>query len=207
MVLGHVGILGGTFDPVHCGHLEIARRAVQEADLSRIVFIPAGQPRLKSGEPSATPAQRLEMLRIAIEGHCGFELSDIELRRSGPTLTVETLREMRSELGDDEVELVFILGLDVLERLDQWVEPDGVVRLSRLLAVNRPGYSAFDWNAFYARNPYAVGRVDCIDTTAIDVSASELRRRLSAGQGVTGLLPEAVEQYIREAGLYGVEQE
>ena len=78
-----------------------------------------------------------------------------------------------------------------------------MVRLSRLLAVNRPGYSAFDWNAFYARNPYAVGRVDCIDTTAIDVSASELRGRLAAGLSVRGLLPDVVEQYIRENGLYG----
>ena len=202
MVLTRVGILGGTFDPVHRGHVEIARRAMEEAALERVIFIPAAQPRLKSGEPSATPQQRMEMLRLAVEDAPGFEVSGMELRRSGPTLTVETLREIREERGPD-TELVFILGLDVLGRFDQWVEPGRVVELARLLAVSRPGYAGFDWPSFYARNPYADGRVDCIESTDIDISASELRRRLSNGQAVSGLLPKAVERYIRENGLYG----
>jgi nicotinate-nucleotide adenylyltransferase len=201
MVLGRVGILGGTFDPVHRGHLEIALRAKEDAGLQRVIFVPASQPRLKSGVPSATAQQRMEMVRLGVEGIDGFEVSDIELRRSGPTLTVETLREMRVELGPD-VELVFILGLDVLVRFDEWLEPERVVELARLLAVSRPGYAGFDWAGFYARNPYACGRVECIDTTAIDVSASELRGRLAAGQSVRGLLPEPVERYISKHGLY-----
>ena len=201
MVLTRVGILGGTFDPVHRGHLEIARRAMDEAGLARIILIPAAQPRLKSGEPTASPQQRLEMLRLAVDGTAGFEVSDVELRRTGPTLTVETLRELQGALGD-EVELCFILGLDVLGRFNQWVEPERVVELARLLAVSRPGYTRFDWPGFYARNPYAQGRVDCLDSTAIDVSASELRGRIAAGVSVSGLLPEAVEQYIGENGLY-----
>jgi nicotinate-nucleotide adenylyltransferase len=144
----------------------------------------------------------MEMLRLAVEDAPGFEVSGMELRRSGPTLTVETLWEIREECGPD-TELVFILGLDVLGRFDQWVEPGRVVELARLLAVSRPGYAGFDWPSFYARNPYADGRVDCIESTDIDISASELRRRLSNGQAVSGLLPEAVERYIRENGLYG----
>ena len=196
-----VGILGGTFDPVHRGHLEIARRAMDEAALERVIFIPAAQPRLKSGEPSASPQQRLEMLRLAVGKTPGFEVSDIELHRNGPTLTVETLRELRRQLGDD-VALRFILGLDALARFDQWVEPERVVQLARLLAVSRPGYTGFDWPGFYARNPYAEGRVDCLDSTAIDVSASELRGRIAAGASVSGLLPTAVEQYIRDNRLY-----
>ena len=196
-----VGILGGTFDPVHRGHLEIARRAMDEAALERVIFIPAAQPRLKSGEPSASPQQRLEMLRLAVGKTPGFEVSDIELHRNGPTLTVETLRELRRQLGDD-VALRFILGLDALARFDQWVEPERVVQLARLLAVSRPGYTGFDWPGFYARNPYAEGRVDCLDSTAIDVSASELRGRIAAGASVSGLLPTAVEQYIQENRLY-----
>ena len=202
MVLTRIGVLGGTFDPVHRGHLEIARRAMDEAALERVIFIPAAQPRLKSGEPTASPQQRLEMLRLAVDGTAGFEVSDIELRRTGPTLTVETLRELREQLGGG-VELRFILGLDTLTRFDQWVQPERVVELARLLAVSRPGYTGFDWPAFYARNPYAEGRVDCLDSTAIDISASELRQRIAAGASVSGLLPAAVEAYIRENGLYG----
>ena len=201
MVLSRFGILGGTFDPVHRGHLEIAQRTMDEAALDRIIFIPAAQPRLKVGEPSASVHQRLEMLRLAIGETPGFEVSDVELHRTGPTLTVETLRELRERLGED-IELCFILGLDVLERFDQWVEPEGVVELARLLAVSRPGYTGFDWPGFSARNPYARGRVDCIDSTAIDVSASELRGRIAAGASVGGLIPAAVEQYIRENRLY-----
>ncbi len=195
------GILGGTFDPVHRGHLEIARRAMDEAALDQVIFIPAAQPRLKSGDPAASPQQRLAMLRLAVDGTAGFQVSDMELRRSGPTLTVETLRELRRELGGG-AELFFILGLDVLARFHQWVEPERVTELARLLAVTRPGYSGFDWPDFYARNPYAAGRVDCLDSTAIDVSASELRGRIAAGASVRGLLPEGVEAYIRGNGLY-----
>ena len=203
MVLTRIGILGGTFDPVHRGHLEIARVAMDEAALERVIFIPAGQPRLKSGDPSASPEQRLEMLRLAVSEIPGFDVSGMELRRSGPTLTVETLRELREELGDG-VELCFILGLDALLRFDQWVEPEGVAELARLLAVSRPGYSGFDWPGFYSRNPYAEGRVECLDSTAVDLSASELRARIVSGSSVSGLLPAAVEEYIRDNGLYRV---
>ena len=201
MVLNRVGILGGTFDPVHCGHLEIARRAMDEAGLDRVLFIPAGSPRLKSAEPMAAPGHRLAMLRLATEGIAGFSVSDMELGRSGPTKTVETLRRLRLDYGED-TELIFILGLDVLARFDQWVDPHLVVEQARLLAVSRPGHTGFDWQGFYERCPYAVGRVDCIDSAAIDISASELRRRIASGAPVGGLVPEKVERYIRENGLY-----
>ena len=201
MVLSRVGVLGGTFDPVHRGHLEVAHRAMDDAGLDRVLFIPAGNPRLKSAEPSATADHRQEMLRLAIEGHWNFDISDVELRRPGPTRTVDTLKVLRRELGG-EAELVFILGMDVLARLDEWIDPHLVVEQARLLAVSRPGYTSFDWEEFYTRNPYAAGRVDCIDSTAIDISASELRSRLASGASVAGLLPVAVEQYIRENGLY-----
>jgi len=201
MVLSRVGVLGGTFDPVHRGHLEVAHRAMDDAGLDRVLFIPAGNPRLKSAEPSATADHRQEMLRLAIEGHWNFDISDVELRRPGPTRTVDTLKVLRRELGG-EAELVFILGMDVLARLDEWIDPHLVVEQARLLAVSRPGYTGFDWDGFYTRNPYAAGRVDCIDSTAIDISASELRSRLASGASVAGLLPVAVEQYIRENGLY-----
>lgn len=202
MVLSRVGILGGTFDPIHSGHVEIALHARDQARLDRVIFVPASQPRLKPGEPSASAEQRLAMVQLAVDGLAGLEVSDVELRRAGPTQTVETLREMRSSLDPDD-ELFFILGLDVLARFEEWVKPAQVVELARLLAVSRPGYSGFDWERFYANNPYACGRVDCIDTTTIDISASELRARVAGGLPVRGLVPEPVEHYIRDHGLYG----
>jgi len=203
MVLTPTGILGGTFDPVHRGHLEIAQRAKEAAGLARIVFVPAGQPRLKPSEPSASAADRLNMLRLAVDGMPGFEVSDMELSRPGQTRTIDTLRDFRAAMGADE-ELFFILGLDVLAGFDEWIDPEGVAAAARLLAVSRPGYAGFDWEEFYRRCPYAVGRVECIHSAAIDISASELRRRLADGMPVGGLLPAAVERYIRERGLYKI---
>lgn len=200
MVLRRIGILGGTFDPPHRGHLEIARLALDAAALEQVIFIPAAQPRLKANEPRANPQQRLEMLQLAVNGAPNFAVSDLELRRPGPTLTVETLRQLHQQTPN--AELHFILGLDALAKFDQWVEPQRITQLTRLLAVSRPGYANFDWPAFYARNPHAAGRIDCLPHAAINLSASELRRLLAAGRPVTGLLPAAVEGYIRENGLY-----
>ena len=203
MVLTRIGILGGTFDPPHRGHLEIARLAQSHAALARVIFIPAPHPRLKSDAPRANPQHRLEMLRLAVDGIPNFEVSDLELRRPGPTLTVETLRELRQHPPPD-AELHFILGLDALTRFHQWVEPQQITQLARLIAVSRPGHANFDWPAFYAQHPYAAGRIDHLTAANINLSASQLRRRLAAAQPVTGLLPPAVEGYIRENGLYGV---
>ena len=200
MVLRRIGILGGTFDPPHRGHLAIARLALDAAALEQVIFIPAAQPRLKSGAPQASPQQRLAMLQLAVNGAPNFAVSDLELRRPGPTLTVETLRQLHQQTPN--AELHFILGLDALAKFDQWVQPQRITQLTRLLAVSRPGHANFDWPAFYARNPHAAGRIDCLPHAAINLSASELRRRLAAGMPVEGLLPSAVEGYIRENGLY-----
>ena len=201
MVLKRIGILGGTFDPPHHGHLEIARQAQAQADLERVIFIPAAQPRLKSAQPQANPQHRLAMLRLAADNAPAFEVSDLELRRPGPTLTVETLRQLRQQTAND-TELYFILGLDVLSHFHQWIQPQEITQLARLLAVSRPGYAKFNWPAFYAQNPHAAGRVECLTTPPIYLSASQLRRRLANGQPVTNLIPPAVEQYIQENGLY-----
>ena len=201
MVLKRIGILGGTFDPPHHGHLEIARQAQAQADLERVIFIPAAQPRLKSAQPQANPQHRLAMLHLAADNAPAFEVSDLELRRPGPTLTVETLRQLRQQTGNN-TELYFILGLDVLSHFHQWIQPQEITQLARLIAVSRPGYAQFDWPAFYAQNPHAAGRVECLTTPPIDLSASQLRRRLANGQPVANLTPPAVEQYIQENGLY-----
>ncbi|MCH7843937.1 MAG: nicotinate (nicotinamide) nucleotide adenylyltransferase [Chloroflexi bacterium] len=200
----NVGILGGTFDPVHLGHLSIAHAAMDQAALERVLFIPAGQPRLKRTEPSASVVHRLEMVRLAIEGIEGnprFEVWDIEAHRPGPTYTVDTLVELATKLGPT-AELFFILGMDVLGQFDRWKDPERVLELCRLLVLDRPGEQGFDWSGFYRRVPGAEGRVQIVTAPPVDVSATELRRRASAGELLAAQTPDAVAGYIREQGLY-----
>ncbi len=197
----NIGILGGTFDPVHLGHLSIAGAAMDQADLERVLFIPAGRPRLKRAEPSASVGHRLEMVRLAIKDHTNFQVCDIEADRPGPTYTVDTLVELSAKLGPS-TDLYFILGMDVLGQFDQWKDPEQVLGLCRLLALDRPGEQDFDWGGFYGRVPWAEGRVQVVTAPLVDVSATELRRQAGNGQRLTGQVPDRVAEYISEQGLY-----
>ncbi|MCH7737620.1 MAG: nicotinate (nicotinamide) nucleotide adenylyltransferase [Chloroflexi bacterium] len=202
----NVGILGGTFDPVHLGHLSIADAAMNQAALDRVLFIPAGQPRLKQAEPLASVDHRLEMVRLAIEDRPKFQVCDIEAQRPGPTYSVDTLVELSAKLGPT-ADLFFILGIDVLGHLDRWKDPERVLGLCRLLVLDRPGEEDFDWPGFYSRVPEAEGKVQVITAPLVDVSGTELRRRASTGEPLTGQVPDAVGGYIREQGFYLTERE
>ncbi|NQW23947.1 MAG: nicotinate-nucleotide adenylyltransferase [SAR202 cluster bacterium] len=202
----NIGILGGTFDPVHLGHLSIAKAAMDQAGLERVLFIPAGQPRLKQAEPSASIDHRIEMVRLAIGVNSRFDVSDIEAHRPGPTYTVDTLEELSIKFGT-EADLYFILGMDVLGQLDQWKDPERVLKLCQFLVLDRPGEEVFDWPAFYRRVPEAEGRVQKVTAPLVDVSATELRRRASVGESLTGQVPDAVAEYIHKQGLYLKERE
>jgi nicotinate-nucleotide adenylyltransferase len=202
----NIGILGGTFDPVHLGHLSIADAAMDQAKLERVLFIPAGQPRLKQAEPSASVDQRLEMVRLAIQDHPGFDICDIEAHRPGPTYTVDTLVELSAKLGPT-ANLYFILGMDVLGQLDRWKDPEQVLELCRLLVLDRPGEQDFNWARFYEKVSAAQGRVQVVTAPLVDVSATELRRQAAAGEPLAGQVPNAVAVYIRQQGLYQTERE
>ena len=197
----NVGILGGTFDPVHLGHLNIADAAMTQADLERVLLIPAGRPRLKHAEPLASVDQRLEMVRLAVEDHPRYQVCDIEAQRPGPTYTVDTLMELSAKL-EPATNLYFILGMDVLAQLDRWKDPEKVLGLCMLLVLNRPGEGDFNWDSFYDRVPWAKGRVRVVTAPMIDVSATELRRQAGAGEMLTGQVPDAVAKYIWEQRLY-----
>lgn len=197
----NIGILGGTFDPVHLGHLSIAEAAMDQAALERVLFIPAGHPRFKQSEPSASVCQRIEMVRLAITGNSRFRICETEAHRSGPTYSVDTLVELSAKLGP-ETELFFILGLDVLGQFDQWKDSRRVLTLCRLLVLDRPGEQDFDWPEFYRKVPGAEERVKIVTAPLVDVSATELRRQAAAGEPMTGQVPDAVVDYIREQSLY-----
>ena len=195
-----VGILGGTFDPVHSGHLMIAERALTELGLDLVLFVTAGSPRLKRQSPSATAKHRLEMVRLAVEHDGRFAVSDAEIHRRGPTYTVDTLEHVLREYRAG-AELYFILGVDVLPRFHEWHNNERILELCRLVVVSRPGYSAFDWDDFYIRNPMARDRITLVSSAA-DISGTELRARASQGLPLTGLLPERVERYIKDNEIY-----
>lgn len=182
------GILGGTFDPIHLGHLAAARVAMRCERLDRVLFVPAGVPPHRAATV-ADAEQRIEMCRLAIDDEQGFEVSELEVRRQGVSYTVDTLRELRRLRPADE--LYLILGWDAAKLFSSWHEPDEVRRLARVVIVSRPGSG---W-------PTGTSDIVCEGHTP-DISASELRRALAHGEPVGNMLPDAVARYIAKHGLY-----
>ncbi len=196
-----IGVLGGTFDPIHQGHLVIAEEVVTRLNLAEILFVPAGQPWLKMDYPISAAEHRVQMVRLAIAGKPGFKLSTMEIERAGPTYTVDTIAQLQVQLGAG-TELFFILGWDNLNDLPQWREPSRLVKLCHLVAVPRPGYPLPDLNSLEAVIPGLTSSTIILDTPEIDISASEIRNRVAQGLSISHLVPKPVDNYIREHRLY-----
>jgi nicotinate-nucleotide adenylyltransferase len=196
-----VGILGGTFDPVHLGHLIIAEEARVRLELDRVIFIPTGHPWLKEAPPVAAGGDRLRMVELAIVSNSAFQVSSNEVDRSGPTYTVETLQELTRELGPDAI-LHFIMGMDALEQFDRWKEPEKLLKLCRLAIVNRPGHQGVDVNALVGRHPQAGTRLTLLNVPRIEISSTEIRQRVAQGISIRYLVPDPVEGYISQHKLY-----
>ena len=196
-----IGILGGTFDPIHFGHLAIAEEARDRLDLDRVILIPAGRPWLKSDQMVTSAAHRLAMVRLAIEDRPGLEVSTIEVDRPGPTYTVDTLAELREELGSG-VELYLVLGMDSVRELRRWRYPERLFDLCTVVAVSRPDSpdvsSAEIEDSFTA----ARGRIRMVRGPMLDISATGIRLRVAEGRSISDSVPSSVERYIREHGLY-----
>jgi nicotinate-nucleotide adenylyltransferase len=186
-----LGVFGGTFDPPHLGHLAAASEAATALSLSRVLWIPAAEHPFKRGSVSAPPEARLEMVRAAIAGDERFEACDLELRREGPSYTVTTLRELHAR--HPGAELFFLTGADNLRELHKWREPDEVVRLARLVVVSRRGEGVPAELELPAT---------AVPVTRIDISSTDLRRRIAAGETVRYLVPDAVRAVIGRLGLY-----
>ncbi len=184
------GIFGGTFDPVHIGHLIVAQDAWAALGLDRVLFIPAAVPPHKRGRVIASPEQRLEMLRAATADDPRFEVSDIELRRPGPSYTADTVRALREQ--DPEDELFLLLGIDQYREFHTWREPEVIARLARLVVLSRGGEEATPTDPAHL----------VLDVTRIDISATEIRRRAAAGEPVRYLVPGEVEGIMRREGVY-----
>ena len=194
-----LGVLGGTFDPVHIGHLALAEQAREQLELERVLWVPSGDPWRKA-DRAVTPAEhRAAMVRLAIEGHASYELSLAEIERSGPSYSIETLAELqRNEPGS---ELFFLLGLDALEDLPNWREPARLIELATLAVAARGGRrpAAEELDRLV---PGLSKRVVWLEMPHIDVSATELRRLAAEGAALRDRTPASVEAYIREHRLY-----
>lgn len=193
-----IGVLGGTFDPIHEGHLAAAEAAIGCARLDRVLFVPAAQPPHRP--PAIVPAEeRLEMCRLATEGRAQFAVTDMELSRGGPSYTVDTLSELRRLHPGDE--LFLILGWDAARLFPSWRRPDEVRVLASIVVIGRPGSEAPRGADLKPAGLEGEGVVLCLEPTP-DISSSEIRRALAAGESIAGLVPEAVERYITAHRLY-----
>jgi nicotinate-nucleotide adenylyltransferase len=201
--------LGGTFDPIHYGHLRPAQAAMHTLSLDSLRVIPALLPPLRAA-PIATPAQRLDMVRLACAEFPGFIPDDRELRRDGPSYTVDTLTSLRAELGN-EVSLCWLVGADAFAAIDRWRDAKHLFDLAHFIVLARPGSVPLappDWlRASVTTDATAIrarphGAVLSVAEAQQDISASMIRARLAHGESVTGLLPEAVSRYLHAHHLY-----
>lgn len=200
-----IGVLGGSFNPVHIGHLLMAEGAVEALGLEKVLFIPARQPPHKDPTQLAPAADRTRMLRRAIKGNEKFELSRIELQRKGPSYTIDTIRRLRRELGAGAA-LYFLVGADSIGELPAWKDAPLLVQLCRVVPITRPGNRSGDE---IHRLAQAIGEKAAHEILArllkiplVDVSSSEIRRRLRSGASIRYLVPEPVRRYIEERRLY-----
>jgi nicotinate-nucleotide adenylyltransferase len=197
--MGDIGILGGTFNPPHMGHLVMAQEALDQLDLDRVVFMPVAVPPHKEAREDPGAAARLELCRLAVAGDERFEVSTLEIERGGASFTVDTLTELHDI--EPEHDLTFIVGGDMAQSLPAWREPEAILALARLAVAEREGVRREDI-ARRLESLHGGDRVVFFDMPRIDVSSSTIRRRVAEGRPVRYLVPDAVAAAIAEHGLY-----
>ena len=195
------GILGGTFDPIHNGHLAIAEEAKAYLNLTEVIFLPAGQPWMKSDRPILAANHRVEMIRLIIEARPYFKLSTIEVEHQGPSYSADTIAKLKA-LAAGASDLYFIIGWDSLARITLWKDPSKLIQLCFLVAVPRPGYDLPNIKKLEAEIPGVSKKIILMDKPRVDISATDIRNRVAQGLSIKGLVPEKVEKYIKENGLY-----
>jgi len=196
-----LGIMGGTFDPIHYGHLVAAETARVEFDLDNVLFIPTGKPPHKLHHKITDAYERFTMVQMSIKNNKYFKVSNMEIVREGPTYTIDTLKILHELLPNQE--LYFITGTDALLDLLTWREPDNIVKLAKIIGASRPGY---DSRKFFAeitkRYPYIKDRIFELEVPALAISSTDIRARVRNNKSIRYLLPDEVRLYIKERNLY-----
>ena len=200
---GRLGVLGGTFDPIHYGHLDAAAAAREALSLDEVLFVPAHDQPLRSNDPSATAFHRFAMVALAINGCRAYRVSDLELVREGTSYTMDTLRHLHAE-GWAASQLFFILGTDAFAEIANWRGFPAVLDAARFVVVARPGVTL---ESAVARAPELGSRVSFVEARTRDVSSTAIRQRLAAGESIDDLVPAAVSRHILAHHLYGAVDE
>jgi nicotinate-nucleotide adenylyltransferase len=196
-----VGIMGGTFDPPHIAHLIMAEVARVRLELDKVVFIPSGDPWMKSGHMVTSAEKRVEMVSLAIATNPAFSLSLIEVNRPGPTYTVDTIEQLLGEVGCD-AGLFLLLGWDSVAELPSWKAPYRISKMARVVAFPRPGFAKPDLAGLEKAMPGIGDRIVYIDEPSLSISSTCIRQRAMEGKSVRYMVPDAVRQYIIEHDLY-----
>ena len=196
-----LGIMGGTFDPIHYGHMVAAEMARTEFALAKVLFIPAGDPPHKAGQTISPGYVRYDMVKQAVSDNPFFEVSPLEIDRVGPSYTVDTLRQVHINLQDSE--LYFITGSDALREIFDWRETMEMLSLAHFIGASRPGFETDEFlRQVESEHPEVRGRIHVLEVPALAISSTDIRARVAGGRSIRYLLPEQVRLYIEEAGLY-----
>ena len=198
-----IGILGGTFDPIHLGHLIIGEQARMELGLSKVVFVPAGKPWLKSDEMVTSVEHREQMVRLATATNSNFQVSTVEVDRPGPSYTVDTVEMMKQELGS-QAQLFLIMGADVLNELPRWREPQRLSQMCEFVVV--PRASRGNPQDLESNIPGITSRIVWLNSPEIGFGSTMIRARVAQGLSIRYLVPEKVEKYITENCLYRIDR-
>lgn len=205
-----IGLFGGSFNPIHSGHLIIARSVAEQVELDRVVLLPSKCPPHKQSADLIDAARRVEMIKLAIEGEPLFKCSDVDVAREGPTFTIDTVSQFLQESSGNpelgpEVELSWIIGSDSLAELATWHRVAELVELCRIVTAVRPGFDRIDFGPlakFLSVDRIAHLKADIVRTPLIDISATDIRDRIARGRSIRYLVPDTVAEYIEQHGLY-----
>lgn len=197
-------IMGGTFDPIHFGHLAAAETVRERLDCDKVIFIPSGNPPHKKDRVLTKAAHRYAMTAKAVESNPYFQVSDIEIHRNGYTYTLDTIKEMKAYYGED-IELLFITGADALLEVETWYKAEELLTQCGFAAVTRPGYdkSKLEQKLQELQSKYH-SVLHIVDVPGLNISSTDIRNRIRDGLSIKYLVPEAIEEYIYDNGLYGV---
>ena len=196
-----IGLFGGTFDPIHIGHVVVATEAKMKFNLDKVVFIPSGQPPHKN-KSKASKEDRLEMVKLALIDYTNYECSDVEIKKKGPSYAVDTVKHYK-DISNKNDELFYITGIDIMETIVKWKSPMELLNLCDFIVVTRPGYDFTNFQKILEGKLCDFkSSIHLLETRKVDVSASMIRDKAGKGQNIIGLVSERVGEYIKEKGLY-----